>query len=660
MNKLLKELQLIRELNNASELYYNGKESFLTDREFDIKLEELKQLEKETNIIYSDSPTINVGAKVLTNLNKIQIIDKPMLSLDKVHSAEDIISFCNNYDLIASIKCDGLSVRLIYENGKLSSANTRGNGVEGSDITEHIKHFLNVPLEIPKKEKYIIDGEAIIYNKDFEIVNKNNEFKNNRNTASGSLTLLDMSIVKSRMLSFIAWDIIQGGVSNEIHYNFEEAKDLGFTVVPAFILDCTKIEKEEIDLINEDLLKEANQKGIPCDGVVWKINDIKVGDTKGQTVHHFLNAVAWKPTNETYSTKLITIQWTMGRTGVLTPVAIFEPIEIDGTIVSRASLHNVSIMKQILGDCAYVGEPLEVYKANMIIPQIESAGPKYDYGYVVSHGGASANDNPEICPYCGALTKIIVSADGVENMICSNDNCESKLSNKIDHFFGKKGLDAKGISKATIDKLIDWGWVSSIYDMFDLHLHKAEWIKKPGFGEKSVTKIIESISESRYCTLDKFISAIGIPLVGQTIAREIVKYYSTWNDFMDAIGGDWSEFEGFGPEISNSINEYDYTEAKKIEKILQIQYIEEKPVEIIESPVKGKTFVITGKLNYFSNRDALKTNIEVFGGKVAGSISSKTDYLINNDINSTSSKNIKAKQLNIPIITEDQYLRWVE
>ena len=386
------------------------------------------------------------------------------------------------------------------------------------------------------------------------------------------------------------------------------------------------------------------------------------GASLGATAHHFRDAIAWKPAMTTYSSRLRYIDWTMGRTGVLTPVAVFDPIDLDGSIVERASLHNISIMKEVLGDYPYDGEKIWVIKSNMIIPQITRAD-KRDYGDIIAAGGVTVGlggDYGVLCPICGGFTSIKISESGVETLYCDNEECPGKLAQQIDHFFGKKGLDAKGISKATIDKLIDWGWVSSIYDMFDLHLHKDEWIKKPGFGEKSVTKIIDSISDSRYCSLDKFISAIGIPLVGQTIAKEIVKYYSTWEDFMDAIGGDWSEFEGFGPEISNSINEYDYTEAKKIAEILQIQYIEEKPAEIIESPVKGKTFVITGKLNHFSNRDALKSNIEVFGGKVAGSISSKTDYLINNDINSTSSKNIKAKQLNIPIITEDQYLKWVE
>lgn len=353
--------ELKEKIDKAKFAYYNTDNPIISDKEYD-------------NLIkrYGEEPS--VGAPVLDSIKKITIADKPMLSLDKVHNEKEIISFSNGYDIVASIKCDGLSVRLIYKNGILFSANTRGNGNEGADITEHIKYFTNVPLKILKTEKYIIDGEAIIYNDDFKIINKNNQFKNSRNTASGSLALLDMNIVKQRHLSFIAWDVIQGGCSSEYyHYNMEEAENLGFTTVPMLILDATKVEQKEIANINKTLLKESKEKGIPCDGVVWRINDTKEGNRRGQTAHHFLNAIAWKPNDDTYPTRLNYIEWTMGRTGVLTPVAVFDPIDIEGSICSKASLHNISVMKDILGDCAYVGEPLQVAKMNQIIPQIISA-----------------------------------------------------------------------------------------------------------------------------------------------------------------------------------------------------------------------------------------------------------------------------------------------
>ena len=653
--------KLINELNKASELYYNGKDSFLTDKEFDIKLDQLKKLEQKYKVIYSNSPTINVGAPVLTELTKVQIKDKPMLSLDKVHSAEEIIKFSDGYDLIASIKCDGLSVRLIYQDTDLVSANTRGNGYQGSDITEHVKHFLNVPLKIAKTGTYIIDGEAIIYDKDFDIINKNNksnEFKNSRNTASGALTLLDMSIVEDRKLSFIAWDVIEGANTKWYHSNLEEAKELGFTTVPAMALDCTKIEKEEIDQINEDLITEAKQYyGIPCDGVVWRINDIDAGDKKGQTEHHFLNAVAWKPEDEEYETELLDIEWSMGRTGILTPVAIFKPVDDGVSVIERASLHNLSVMKELLGEYPKQEQKIWVVKANQIIPQISRAIKNDILHDHVLNLGLCPN-----CPICGEPTEIIKSDSGVLNIFCKNPSCEGKLLNRIEHYCGKKGLDIKGISKATISKLIDWGWLKTIKDIYFLDCYSAEWSNKTGFGKISVNKIIDTISSSQKNTdLTAFIAALGIPLVGKTIAKEITKIYSTWNDFRAAVGDQWSTLPGFGPELEYAINHFDYTEADEIAEILIFKQEDQK--EISENnAIKDKNFVITGKLisGNFKNRDELKKYIEDLGGKVTGSVTSKTDYLINNDNTSTSSKNLKAKELGVSIITEKDFLNLVK
>lgn len=639
--------ELKEKINKAKFAYYNTDNPIISDKEYDNLIKK-----------YGEEPS--VGAPVLDSIKKITIADKPMLSLDKAHNEKEIIPFSNGYDIVASIKCDGLSVRLIYKNGILFSANTRGNGSEGADITEHIKYFTNVPLKILKTEKYIIDGEAIIYDDDFKIINKNNQFKNSRNTASGSLALLDMNIVKQRRLSFIAWDIIQGGCSSECyHYNMEEAEKLGFTTVPMLILDATKIEQKEIANINQTLLKESKEKGIPCDGIVWRVNDIKEGNKRGQTAHHFLNAIAWKPNDETYPTRLKHIQWTMGRTGVLTPVAVFDPIEIDGTIVERASLHNVSIMKEILGDCAYVGEPLQVYKANQIIPQIAEAGPKYDYGYVIAHGGVSANDVIERCPICGGDVAYITSDDGVINAYCDNPLCEGKLINRLEHFCGKKGLDIKGLSKATFQKLTDWEWLENLEGIFNLNQYRNEWIKKPGFGITSVDKILKSIEEHRHTTLDTFISAIGIPLIGRTVAKDLINYFETYEDFRNAVNDDKYDFsmlDNFGEEMNKSIKNFDYAEADRISKLLIFDAPVVNNIQINNS-LTGKTIVITGKLTTFKNRAELKAVIESHGGKVTDSISSKTDILINNDINSASSKNQAAKKRNIPILSELDFMK---
>ena len=656
MKQRMKEL--VVELNEASNLYYNGGESPLTDKEFDAKLKELAELEEKYGFIYCNSPTVNVGSPVLDGINQVEIKDKPMLSLDKVHSAKEIEDFSDGWDIIATIKCDGLSVRLIYEKGVLVSANTRGNGTIGSDISEHIKYFLNVPLMISKKERYIIDGEAIIYDKDFEIINRNNEFKNNRNTASGSLALLDMSIVKNRRLSFIAWDVIQGGSYSEYHYNIEEAEELGFTVVPGFVLDCTKVEENEINSINTDLLNIAHEKGIPCDGVVWRINNISAGNDRGRTAHHFLNAIAWKPHDEEYETELCGIEWSMGRTGVLTPVAIFKPIDIDGSTVERASLHNVSVMREVLGEYPELKQTIWVAKMNQIIPQIVRA-KKNDipHDHVLNHGGISVV--PVCCPVCGGNIKVEKSPSGVLNAVCINPECDGKLINRIDHYCGKKGLDIKGISKATIEKLINWGWINdSITELYDLQSHRTEWINKPGFGAVSVDKILNAIDASKSNTsLAAFISGIGIPLVGSTIAKEIVKYYSTWWDFKAAVGGDWTELDGFGPEISNAINSFDYAEADKIAEMLTFAIPDGQDNELVKS-ADGITFCITGKLTSgnWRNRDELKAYIELLGGKVSSSVTSKTNYLINNDSTSQSSKNLSAQKLGVKIITEAEFI----
>lgn len=644
--------KLINELNKASELYYNGKDSFLTDKEFDLKIEELKKLEQKEKIIYSNSPTIRVGSPVLSELKKVKISGKPMLSLDKVHSAEEIIDFDSSDDLIASVKCDGLSVRLVYEDTDLVSANTRGDGETGADITEHVKHFLNVPLKIAKIGRYVIDGEAVILQKDFDIINQNGEFKNPRNAASGALSLLDTSIVAKRRLSFIAWDIIEGRVTNHYRFDMEEAKELGFTVVPMLALNCTKIEKEEIDSINQDLTKIAEEKGIPQDGVVWRIDDYPTYISKGRTEHHFCGAVAWKPANIEVETKLIDIELSAGRTGVLTPVAIFEPVELLGSTVERASLHNLSVLNNILGVHPYRGQKIKIFKANLIIPQLSWGDideNNIDWDNLIKFS---------TCPICGEPIEV-EDNDGVITMWCSNSNCSGKLVNRLDHFCGTKGLDIKGLSKKTIEKLIDWGWINGLRDIYKLNEHKTEWESKTGFGKASVGKILDAIDKAgRHTTLEAFISAIGIPLVGVSVAKEICKYYDTWEDFRNAVGGDWTELEGFGPEMSKAINSFDYTEVDEIVNAEMVAFVQEESQseETLAAAIQGKAFCVTGKVTHFKNRAELQADIEKNGGKLVSSVTSKTDYLITNTPESGTAKNVSAKKLGIPVITEEEYL----
>lgn len=627
--------ELKEKIDKAKFAYYNTDTPIISDKEYD-------ELIKK----YGSEPY--VGAPVLKSIQKINIIDKPMLSLDKVHNEKEIITFSKGYDIIASVKCDGLSVRLIYQDGKLISANTRGNGIEGADITEHVKYFLNVPLTISKKEKYIIDGEAIIYNKDFQIINQNHQFKNNRNTASGALSLLDMNIVEQRRLSFIAWDVIKGGCSLQYyHYNMEEAELYGFTIVPMFALDCTKIEKDEIKNINQSLLEIANIQGIPCDGIVWRINDLQEGNKRGQTAHHFLNAIAWKPHDELYETKVKDIEWTMGRTGQLTPVLIYNDIDINGTICNRASLHNISIMTKLMGG-AYPGQKVFIYKSNEIIPQVDSAQTD-------NPNHIPMIEIPKICPYCGKPTVIKKDNDS-EFLYCTNLNCNGKLINRLNYFVGKKGLDIKGLSKATLEKLISWEWLNSITDIFKLSTYKKDWINKSGFGEVSVTKILNAIEEAKYCTADKYICALGIPLIGKVASTALIKTFNSYNNFRKAIKNkedELYEIDGIGEIMINNLLEYDYSEA---DFIFNNFIIEKNINNDINNILKNKTFVITGSLKIFKNRDEIKKYIESYGGKVTNSVSSKTTYLINNDTSSGSSKNLTAIELKIPIINEEEFL----
>lgn len=650
---------LIDELNRLTKLYDAGSPE-VSDKEWDDLYFKLEKMEQETGIIYPDSPTQHIIFEEVSELQKIEH-NHPMLSLAKTKDANEVQKFVSGHDWLAMFKMDGLTVSLTYENGKLTRAETRGNGIVGEDVWHNICQIKNVPKYIPTKkqdtgchkydiaDKIVIDGEIICTYDNFEQFKS--EYKNPRNFASGSIRLLNSAEAASRNLSFVAWDLVEGIDEDFFFWRLEKLDDWGFTTVPR-IGDAETVD-DAIQFLDE--LKEMTT--YPIDGYVFKFESKAYGESLGRTDHHFKNAIAYKFYDETYSTRLRTIDWTMGRTGVLTPVAIFDPIEIDGSTVERASLHNYGIMRELLGPCAYVGEPLEIYKANMIIPQVKSAGPHYNYGYVIANAGISANDEPEFCPYCGGPTSIGVSPDGVRNMTCGNPHCEGKLSNRIDHFFGKKGLDVKGISTATIDKLIDWGWVNSISDMFNLHAHQMEWMEKNGFGKASVFKILDAIDAGRTCSLTAYISAIGIPLVGTTVAKEIVKYYDSWDDFRNAVGGDWTEFEGFGPEISKAINSFDYTEADKIAGILTFKQPEIQVNVTSVAAIKDKTFCVTGKLHSFKNRDALKVDIEALGGRVVGSMSSKVDYLINNDKTSTSAKNKAAQTAGIPIISEDDYLQ---
>jgi DNA ligase (NAD+) len=430
----------------------------------------------------------------------------------------------------------------------------------------------------------------------------------------------------------------------------------GFTIVPKVVVPAYDADGCVVELsdVIDHLTIQAKEIGFPIDGMVAKFNDCAYGRSLGETGHHFKNAMAYKFYDETYWSKLLDIEWTMGRTGVLTPVAIFEPIDIDGSTVERASLHNVSIMSDLFGPFGPCkGDEVEVFKANMIIPQIKSVKN------VCSHYEEYQLHIPKVCPVCGGAVGIKEGIDSL-NLVCFESNCPGKLINRLDHFCGKKGLDIKGISKATLEKLIEWGWLDDYTGIFELSRFKDEWIQKPGFGIKSVEKVLNSISAGATCELHQFIAALGIPLIGSTASKELAKHFKTWEDFVVAAEGDYPFYQlpNFGGEMHNSIVSFNYAEAKLLaEHYIHFNYDKGNSTPAAGADLSGKTFVITGKLTHFKNRDEIKARIEALGGKVTGSVSKNTNYLINNDVNSTSSKNATAKSLGIPILSEDDFIQ---
>lgn len=634
--ELSKIKELVEKLNYYTKLYDEGRPE-ISDKEWDDMYFELQKIERESGIYLEDSPTQRVNFQVVNKLNKIEH-NHPMLSLDKTKDINEVQKFIYYNDYIAMAKMDGLTCSLKYVNGKLVSAETRGNGFIGEDILHNALQVKNIPKRIDFKDELIVDGEIICTYENFKEFES--EYKNPRNFASGSIRLLDSKESSMRKLSFIAWDCISGleGIE-KLSTKLLKLNVLGFTVVPFMSGEYS------IDDTISTIQSIAQEAGYPIDGIVYKYDIISEYEAAGKTDHHFKGGLAYKFYDEEYETILRDVEWTMGRTGVLTPVALLEPINIDGSEVSRASLHNISIMDEL--GIRYQDTKVMVYKANMIIPQISKALP-YE-GEI-----ASLINIPAVCPICGEPT-IIKGENGVRVLYCSNPNCEGKLINRLDHFFGKKGLDAKGLSKATFEKLIDWGWIENIKDVFKLKEHKKEWEKMQGFGEKSVEKILQAIEDCKSCSLDAIISAAGIPLIGKTVGKDLSKRFGSYSEFREAVesGFDFTSFGGYGWEMHKAISDFDYSELDYIvDNYLQIK---ENIKEDNELKLKDLTFCVTGKVHIWKNRDSLSAFIESLGGKVTGSVSKNTNYLINNDINSTSAKNKKAQELDIPILSEEDF-----
>lgn len=645
MNQVSSKIrELIEYLKYHTKCYDEGHPE-ISDVEWDRHYFELQRLEHEYSIYFNDSPTQSISYEVVNSLEKVAH-NHDMLSLEKTKALNEVKDFLGNVPYLAMCKMDGLTCSLKYENGYLVSAETRGNGKVGENILHNARVIPSIPKQIPYTGTLVIDGEIICTKEDFKEFE--NEYANPRNFASGSIRLLDSNECSKRKLRFVAWDVIEGLEDSDfLTDKFVTLSEFGFTIVPYYVYnDC----EEEIN----KLTLEAEKLYYPIDGIVFKFDDVEYGRSLGQTSHHFKNALAFKFADDTVKSRLFNIDWTMGRTGVLTPVAEFEDIELEGSTVSRASLHNLSVLWDVLGEKPYQGQEVDVFKANMIIPQIKSAVQYEELDDTVK---VEFFEIPSVCPICGKPT--VQKTDLLSTfLMCENPSCEGKLINRLDHFCGKKGLDIKGLSKATLEKLIDWGWVSSYKDLFELKNHRAEWVKMPGFGVKSVDNILNAIESGRECELPAFIASLGIPLIGSTASKEIVKVFPDWNSFIAAVESNYHfwDIPNFGFEMHSAITRFDYTEAKFLyDNYLVVNATQPQSSEV-DSTLDGLSLVITGKLNHFKNRDELKALIEARGGKVAGSISGKTSYLINNDVNSSSSKNMSAKKLGVPIISEDAFI----
>lgn len=667
MDKIKRIKQLVEQINYHKDLYYNKNRPEISDQEFDKLVDELTALENETGIVMSNSPTQTVGYPVKSELKKITH-SHPMLSLAKTKNVHEFSTYCNGKQSLISLKMDGLTCLLTYKNGMLVQAETRGNGIEGELITENAKAFDNVPLTIPFKHHLEIEGEAIITYKDFEKINSklpmSEQFSNPRNLASGSVRQLDSSITAKRHVKFIAWkvptafttvtlDVFSGKYDlNNFGNKLEFVKTLGFDIVPFFYFD----RNLEIDRYLNLLKEEANKYSYPYDGFVQTFCDVKYGESLGNTGHHPKHSFVLKEQDEEYETILKDIEWGLGKTGQLTPVAVFEEVDLDGALTSRCSVHNVSILTQL---DLQPGDTITVYRANQVIPQIKrniTASEKR------SNNPAYVKI-PATCPVCGGATKIKRDNDS-DVLICTNPNCKGKLLGRLKHFCSKDAMDIQGLSEQTLEKFINLKYIESIPDLYKINQYQRELRMLDGFGATSVKNLLDAIEKSKTITLDRFINALSIPNIGKETAKTIAKHFNySWVKFGIACNTkyNWQSLPDFGTVMQKSLEQFWRDNKDWLSKFgCSFEFINPNENKMQNNSLKDLQFVITGKLLHFKNRDELVQRIEECGGKVAGSVSKNTDYLINNDISSNSGKNKKAKELGVKIISEKQLLEMIK
>lgn len=647
----MKELVMV--LNEASKAYYQKDTEIMSNLEYDRLYDELVSLEKETGIVLANSPTVHVGYEVLSELEK-QEHPAPMLSLDKTKEVSALISWLGNHEGVLSWKLDGLTVVLTYEGGELKNAVTRGNGEIGEVITNNAKTFVNVPKQIPYLGRLVLRGEAVIRYSDFnkmneEIPEAEGKYKNPRNLCSGSVRQLNNEITAKRHVHFYAFalvaDVLNEQQMKEIGYDntmtgrFSWLAKQGFDVVEHFVVTKDTLEDQVMDFA-----ARIPDNDIPSDGLVLSYNDIVYGKSLGTTAKFPRDSIAFKWADEQAQTRLLKVEWSPSRTGLINPVAVFEPVELEGTTVTRASLHNVSILRALgLG----IGDEITVYKANMIIPQ-------------VADNLTRSNDLeiPAVCPACGEPTTL-QDINGVQSLYCMNPLCSAKQIKGFSHFVSRNAMNIDGLSDATLEKFISMGFLKDLSDIFHLNQHEEAIVEMDGFGQKSYDNLMKSIENARMVAMAKFIYSLGISGIGLANAKVIVSYFG--QDFERIIHATEEELvavDGIGEVLAKAFCDF-FADPQRMQIVNELlaEITFEKEENNSEQTLEGKTFVITGSVERFANRNELKDYIEKLGGKVTGSVSKNTDYLINNDVTSNSSKNKKARELSIPILSEEEFVR---
>lgn len=644
-NSLQRMKELVEKLDQAAKAYYQEDREIMSNQEYDSLYDQLEQLEKETGTVLTNSPTVRVGYEAVNELPKEEH-PSPMLSLDKTKDREVLRGFIGNHKCLLSWKLDGLTIVLTYENGELVKAVTRGNGIVGEVITNNARVFKNIPLRIPYKGQLVLRGEAIITYSEFERINEtigdaDAKYKNPRNLCSGSVRQLNNEITAKRNVRFYAFALVSAqdvDFSNSREQQFIWLKKQGFEVV-----EYKVVTSESLDEAMDYFSKTIVNNDFPSDGLVVTYDDIAYGESLGSTAKFPRNSFAFKWADEMRETKLVDMEWSPSRTGLINPVAIFEPVELEGTTVSRASVHNISIVKELqLG----IGDTIKVYKANMIIPQIAENLTRS--GNLVI---------PDKCPVCGREARIRKEND-VETLYCMNPDCVAKKIKSFSLFTSRDAMNIDGLSEATLEKFIAMGFIHNFGDIFEIGKYKDQIVEMEGFGQKSFDNLMVSLEKAKKTTLAKVIYSLGITGIGLANAKVICKYFDDdIEKIRHADEEEISAIEGIGPVIAGSMADYfkSAENNQKLDHLLSHLHLVHEETSA-EQVFAGKTFVITGSVEHFSNRSEAKEFIEARGGKVTGSVTKKTDYLINNDKTSASSKNKKAQELGIPILSEEDFL----